>query len=126
MKKKCITQMDIEIGARIKALRNAHGLSQEKMAGRLGIESRPFYQNVEKGRNRLTYEQLLTICEEFNVSMDFLLVGKVCNNMEFEIFFDSLDSKQKLKQYLAITIKLCGDKNSEYVQELTEILCKME
>lgn len=126
MKKKCITQIDIEIGARVKAIRTKNGLSQEKMAARLGIESRAFYQNVEKGRNRLTYEQLLTICEEFNVTMDFLFTGKVSSNMEFEIFFESLQPKRKLKQFLTITINLCGDKESQYVQELTEILNKLE
>ena len=52
MKKKEITKENIEIGQRVKALRREHNLSQEKMASILGIESVPFYQNIENPQVR--------------------------------------------------------------------------
>ena len=54
MEKKKITTLDRQIGSRIKSIRTKNKLSQEKMAAKIGLESLTFYQNVEKGKNRLS------------------------------------------------------------------------
>lgn len=56
MERKKITALDRQIGSRIKSIRTDNKLSQEKMAAKIGLESLTFYQNVEKGKNRLSLE----------------------------------------------------------------------
>ena len=124
MEKKSISRIDIEIGARLKAIRMKNHLSQEKMAAILGIESRTFYPNVEKGKNRLTLEHCLIVCEKFDVSVEYLLTGKVSNTMEFEVFFDSLSPKHKIREFMAILSKLCGDE--EELDTLIELAGKLK
>lgn len=125
MEKKNISNLDIQIGSRIKSIRTDHKLSQEKMAAKIGLESVTFYQNVEKGKNRLSLENFIKICEEFNVTMNFLLRGKVIDNKEFEVFFDSLSPENKVQEFINIILKLCGDEGENYVDSLFEVHKKM-
>ena len=118
MKKKQISKLDRQIGSRIKSIRSDHQLSQEKMAAKIGLESLTFYQNVEKGRNRLSIEHYIKICEEFNVTMDFILRGKISDNKEFEVFFDSMAPDNKVQEFMNIILKLCGDQGENYVDSL--------
>lgn len=73
MRKQTITKLNLEIGERIKEVRIAHNLSQEKMATRIGVESVSFYQNIEKGYNNISLEVLINLCKEFDVTTDFIL-----------------------------------------------------
>lgn len=125
MEKKKISKLDRQIGSRIKSIRADNKLSQEKMAAKIGLESLTFYQNVEKGRNRLSIENYIKICEEFDVTMDFILRGKISDNKEFEFFFDSLAPDNKVQEFMNIILKLCGDKNDNYVNSLFEVYKKM-
>lgn len=118
MKKKQISKLDRQIGSRIKSIRSDNQLSQEKMAAKIGLESLTFYQNVEKGRNRLSIEHYIKICEEFNVTMDFILRGRISDNKEFEVFFDSLAPDNKVQEFMNIILKLCGDQGENYVETL--------
>lgn len=125
MEKKKISKLDRQIGSRIKSIRSDNKLSQEKMAAKIGLESISFYQSVEKGRNRLSIEHYIKICEEFNVSMDFILRGKISDNKEFEVFFDSLAPDNKVQEFMNIIAKLCGDQKENYVNPLSEVHKKM-
>lgn len=125
MEKKKITTLDRQIGSRIKSIRTKNKLSQEKMAARIGLESITFYQNVEKGKNRLSIENYIRICDEFNVTMDFILRGKVSDNKEFEVFFDSLAPNNKVQEFMNIILKLCGNDDDSYINSLVEVYKKM-
>lgn len=125
MEKKKISKLDRQIGLRIKSIRSASKLSQEKMAAKIGLESLTFYQNVEKGKNRLSLEHYIKICDEFDVTLDFILRGKVCDNKEFEIFFDSLAPDNKVREFINIILKLCGNKKDNYVNLLFEVYKRM-
>ena len=125
MEKKKISKLDRQIGSRIKSIRSHNKLSQEKMAAKIGLESLTFYQNVEKGRNRLSIENYIKICDEFDVTMDFILRGKISDNKEFDIFFDSLAPDNKVQVFMNIILKLCGDEEDNYVNSLFEVYKKM-
>jgi len=92
MKKKEITKENIEIGQRVKALRREHNLSQEKMASILGIESVPFYQNIEKDR-------CIKLSKYFDVSTDYILKGEVSDCREFQLYFESLSGREKKREF---------------------------
>ncbi len=69
------------IGARIKALREQHELTQEDLALVFGFKDRQTVSAIENGTRRLTADELLLVVERFPVSLDyftdpFLLVGE--------------------------------------------------
>lgn len=56
-------------GARIATLRTAAGLSQEKLAARLGFQGTSRLGNYETGRNWFPVDQLSSLAEELGVSI---------------------------------------------------------
>lgn len=68
-------------GARIKALREQHELTQHDLARVLGFNDRQTVSAIENGTRRLTADELLRVVEAFPVSLDyftdpFLLIGE--------------------------------------------------
>lgn len=66
--------INIEIGARIKQLRNAQKLSREKLAELSGYSAN-FIQEVERGRSGLSSESIRAISQALKTSADHLLFG---------------------------------------------------
>src|SRR3974377_873075 len=69
------------IGARIKALREQRGLSQDDLARVFGFKDRQTVSAIETGERRLSAEELLVAIEKLGASLDyftnpFLLVGE--------------------------------------------------
>lgn len=63
--------MDSDLGAKVKKLRIAHGLTQEDVAK--ALEVTPGYiSNVENGRNLMTLRMLSYYAELTGVSLDIL------------------------------------------------------
>ena len=61
-------------GERIKKIRKALGLTQEKFGKQLGMKSNSISQ-LEKGVNNLTDQMARAICREYNVNYDYLIYG---------------------------------------------------
>ena len=61
-----------KIGARIRALREEIGLSQEELAKRLGV-SRPTVSQIENSERKITAEELYKLSKIFNISLDDLI-----------------------------------------------------
>lgn len=57
---------DVRVGATIKALREARGLTQEQLARRARL-SRPYLANVEVGRKRLSIRSAARVAEALAV-----------------------------------------------------------
>jgi transcriptional regulator with XRE-family HTH domain len=69
------------IGARIKALREERGLSQEQLARRLGFNDRQTLSAIETGERRVSADELLVAVHELGASLDyftdpFMLAGE--------------------------------------------------
>ena len=69
------------IGARIKALREESGLSQDELARIFGFKDRQTVSAIETGERRVSAEELLTAVQKLGASLDyftnpFLLVGE--------------------------------------------------
>lgn len=73
--------IETNIGARLRALREAKGMGQDRLAAVLGLDNRQSVSDLERGKRRLTAEELIVLVDTFDVSFDqltnpFLLSGK--------------------------------------------------
>ena len=101
--------MDSDLGAKVKKLRIAHGLTQEDVAK--ALEVTPGYiSNVENGRNLMTLRMLSYYAELTGVSLDYL-AGSVDKNYQSTALDNEImqlvskldvDSKEKLISTLRI------------------------
>lgn len=72
------SDMDVQIGQAIKAVRTAQGVSQTALGEVLGITFQQI-QKVESGKNRISTSALILICQKLGVSpMDIIgpLIGE--------------------------------------------------
>lgn len=60
------------VGNRLKECRLSRNMTQMQVAAYLGV-AQPVYQRYEKGVYECTYEQIVKLCELFDISADFLL-----------------------------------------------------
>lgn len=66
-------------GARIKKLRTAYGLTQEQLSQHLNI-SDSHLRRLESGASGGSIDLLVEIAEYFDVSLDYLILGKTLSN----------------------------------------------
>ncbi|QRM30569.1 helix-turn-helix domain-containing protein [Microvirga sp. VF16] len=74
MQKKSPNEIDKHIGSRVRARRIMLGMSQEKLAGALGLTFQQV-QKYEKGVNRIGASRLLHIAGVLDVSIEFFFEG---------------------------------------------------
>ena len=79
-----LKDVNIEIGARIKAERMAQKLTREDLA-KLSGYSANFIQEVERGRSGLSSESIRAFAIALNLSTDTLLFGKTSDGYEYVI-----------------------------------------
>lgn len=65
-----------EMGQRIASLRKENQLTQEKLAEKLHI-SLVHYSKIESGSHGLSVDLLVEIAETFDVTTDYILLGKI-------------------------------------------------
>lgn len=71
MKTKVASSVDASVGSRIKALRRAARMSQERLAERLGVTFQQV-QKYERGVNRVSASRLWDIAQALGVTSDRL------------------------------------------------------
>lgn len=65
----------VEIGARLRAIREKSTLSQEQFAVKLGVV-RSTYSRAERGECFLSVEGMQSLAKDLNVSINWLLLGQ--------------------------------------------------
>ena len=96
-----------EIGQRIARLRKEHAMTQEDLAEKLNISIK-HCSAVERGASSLSLEKLITVCELFHTSMDYLTRGTQ-ESLEsiLEIVEPYSETEKKvLKEYLILFRKI--------------------
>lgn len=71
--------MKKEIGHRVKEARESKGIRQGDLADMLGVQL-PTYRTWEQGSARFPIEQLIRVCEEIGLSLEYALTGKRSGN----------------------------------------------
>ena len=71
------------MGKRIRELRLQHGWSQTELGKRIGV-NKSVISFYELGTRFPTYDNLLRICDVFNVSADYILRGDAIERMSID------------------------------------------
>lgn len=92
----------MNFGVQIKNLRKERKLTQEQMAGQLGV-SRQAVSNWENDRNLPDIEMLILMSQTFHISLDELILGgDEMNNMTEKLIHDGSEGR-RAKQNLVST-----------------------
>src|SRR4030066_329861 len=67
-----MNKMNVDLGKRIKQIRENEGISQEKLSSAIGI-SRSAISQIESGERKITAEELVLLANKFNISLENLI-----------------------------------------------------
>lgn len=95
--KKRVSNDDIILSSKLRALRISKGLTMQDIAVILGVTSQQI-QKYEKGINRLPVVSMFKLCEEFNISPLYFQNVKV-DNENTELIPEMDNDSIKLNQY---------------------------
>lgn len=70
-----IIPLNVQIGKNIAALRKSQKMTQEELAEELNISIK-HCSSVERGKSCLSLEKLISVCDIFDVSLDYLVGGR--------------------------------------------------
>ena len=88
----------VECGKRISKLRTDSGMTQQQMADTLHI-SLDYYRSLENGRRSASLELLVAMSFTFEVSLDYLILGRMKNS-------DSQRIQKELERAMALLTRL--------------------
>ena len=97
---------NIEIGKRIKEIRNDKKLNQREFAKRLTL-SQNHISYLEKGIRKITEKFINDLCKEYNVNKEWLLTGtgeKYIDMIE-RLNIDDEEIKNFLKKFMQLDMK---------------------
>ena len=87
--------VNVEVGRRVRELRENQKLSREKLAENAGISSQ-FLADIEYGNKGMTVVTLQKLCIALGVSADFLLFGTVQSPFHFDDNTELLTTEKRL------------------------------
>lgn len=70
------------IGQRIRSVRTDAGITQEKLAEAIGLESPQQISDIERGMCGLSVAKLVEVCKVLNVESDYILFGITPRNAD--------------------------------------------
>lgn len=100
-------QQYTDMGNRIKLRRRELQIKQSAFAKKLGI-SNNHISSIENGKEKPSLNTLLCICEELNVTPDYLLLGSMHAN--------------NIPQDIIDGLRLCSEEDIELARQFIEIL----
>jgi transcriptional regulator with XRE-family HTH domain len=98
------TDVDREVGLRIRTRRSEMGLSQSRLAAAVGVTCHQI-QKYESGRNRIGVGRLTALCGALNVTPDYFIGGTIPDDMRDELlsaFLDLPESADLMTAFVAI------------------------
>ncbi len=113
------------VGQRLRALRESVGLSQNKLAGMIGVRQ----SSINRYENGQSVPSIQTFCwyaDYFDVSMDYIFgrtdkpQGKLYN-YEPQLIRDKAESNQELRRF----VEMCFDPKSPMNDKLKQTLIRM-
>ncbi|WP_429247450.1 helix-turn-helix domain-containing protein [Lactococcus lactis subsp. lactis] len=99
----------------LKTLRKINGITQKELAEKLKIKQNS-YSDWENGKSEPNIEMLVRIADYFDVSLDYLMGGKMKNiTEEFSLCLKKIRMKRKLSQkQIAEELKISQQQYSKW------------
>ena len=113
------------VGQRLRALRESVGLSQNKLAGMIGVRQSSI-NRYENGQSVPSIQTFRWYADYFDVSMDYIFgrtdkpQGKMYN-YEPQLIRDKAENNQELRQF----VEMCFDPKSPMNDKLKQTLIRM-
>lgn len=113
------------VGQRLRTLRESVGLSQNKLAGMIGVRQSSI-NRYENGQSVPSIQTFRWYADYFDVSMDYIFgrtdkpQGKLYN-YEPQLIRDKTESNQELRQF----VEMCFDPKSPMNDKLKQTLIRM-
>jgi transcriptional regulator with XRE-family HTH domain len=113
------------VGKKLRALRESVGLSQNKLAGMIGVRQSSI-NRYENGQSVPSVKTFRWYADYFDVSMDYIFgrtdkpQGKLYN-YEPQLIRDKAESNQELRQF----VEMCFDPKSPMNDKLKQTLIRM-
>ena len=113
------------VGQRLRALRESVGLSQNKLAGMIGVRQSSI-NRYENGQSVPSIQTFRWYADYFDVSMDYIFgrtdkpQGKLYN-YEPQLIRDKTENNQELRQF----VEMCFDPKSPMNDKLKQTLIRM-
>jgi len=112
MNAKTALPADAQIGARVAAIRRAHGLSQDALGAVLGVSFQQI-QKYETGKNRISAGRLVEIAKRFGISVAQLYSDESGYNdplaLELAAVFASIPDVATQRKILGVVKAMVSD-----------------
>lgn len=102
-----------EMGARVRARRDALGMSREELAKKLSVTAKTI-ANIEYGEKGVTLKNLYKLKQVLGVSIDYLMDGD-------DIFIDTEDKRKMLSENILSSLSVCSEKELDRIEKVTRL-----
>jgi len=102
-----------EMGSRIRARREALGMSREDLAKRLSVTGKTI-ANIEYGEKGVTLKNLYKLKQVLGVSIDYLMEGD-------SRFMDSEDKRKMISENILSSLSVCSDKELDRIEKVARL-----
>lgn len=109
------------IGKRIRSIRMMNNLTQDNLGDMLGVSAQAVYK-IEAGENMITVTSLITLCEELDVTPDYILFGKKFTERDIELSFEAMEGNEKLHLLFRLLLYMSKVENEKYREPLENII----
>ena len=112
----------MEYKLRLKNVREEKGLSQKEVADLLGID-RTVYTKYENGYELIPIKHLITFCNQFQVSVDFIFSLRYESSCSLEFHLDLVP--ERLKEWRK-SQKITQEKLASFLGTNKSVICNYE
>lgn len=102
-----------EMGARIRARRDALGMSREDLAKKLSVTGKTI-ANIEYGEKGVTLKNLYKLKQVLGVSIDYLMEGD-------DSFMDTEDKRKMISENILSSLSVCSEKELDRIEKVTRL-----
>jgi len=102
-----------EMGARVRARRDALGMSREDLAKKLSVTAKTI-ANIEYGEKGVTLKNLYKLKQALGVSIDYLMEGDAS-------FIDTEDRRKMLSENILSSLSVCSEKELDRIEKVTRL-----
>lgn len=107
---------NIEVGKRIREIRESNGLTQEQLAEILKVTPNAV-RAYEKGKYGLSRDVMKLIRQYFHVTADFLLFGNEDSDSNLLFLVENASDEDKMKILIRLMVYFVSDKKRVYKKD---------